>query len=63
MKIDGKAILNRLNAEKGDRKKISLYLSESIYGQFKKECVKQDLSASVVMEELLKEFLGSLKKG
>lgn len=60
MKIDGKAILGRLAAaKKQDREKVSLYLSKSLYGAFKKAC--GDIPASVVMEELMREFVESVK--
>jgi hypothetical protein len=60
MKIDGKAILDKLANQVTDRKKVSLYLSESLYEDFKKKCGKG--LASQVMEELMKQFLESLKR-
>ena len=60
MKIDGKKILERLAAGKrGDRTKVSLYLSESLYSEFKERC--GEIPASQVMEELMKEFIASTK--
>lgn len=57
----GKALIKRLAKEK-DRKKVSLYLSEGLYEDFKRQCKKNGLAASAVMEELMREFLSSVKK-
>lgn len=60
MKVHAKAILERLAAsQKGDRTKVSLYLSKRLYDDFRKSC--GDISASVVMEELMREFVASAK--
>lgn len=59
-KIDAKDILKRLENNE-NRAKVSLYLDKKIYDQFKKACGKQ-ASASRVMEELMREFLESLKR-
>lgn len=61
MKVDGKALVQKLINEKGDRKKVSLYLSEGLYEDFKKQCDKSDVAASAVMEELMRGFIESLK--
>lgn len=61
MKIDGKQLLERLAAaEKSDRGRITLYLSKTLYEDFKKGCGK--VPVSVVIEEMMREFLKSLKK-
>lgn len=62
VKIDGKKIVERLKKRADDRKKVSLYLSEKVMGDFKKACENEDVSASMVMEELMKEFIISVKK-
>ncbi len=56
--IDGKSILEKRSGRK-KRKKVSLYLSEPLYEQFKRAC--SDASASEVMEDLIEKFLESLK--
>lgn len=61
MKTDGKSILQKLAAnQKTDREKVSLYLSKSLYEEFKKKC--GEVPASQVMEELMRQFVDSLKK-
>lgn len=58
MKIDGKEVLERLAAaKKQDRTKVSLYLSKSLYEDFKQAC--GDIPASVVLEDLIQQFLAS----
>ena len=59
MKIDGKQILKKLSQGKLDREKVSLYLSKSLYRSFQKAC--GDVPASQVMEELMREFVSSMK--
>lgn len=59
--FDGKAILKRLaGTRRDDRMKISLYLSKSLYVSFKAIC--NDIPASQVMEELMREFIESTKR-
>jgi len=61
MRINANHILFRLAAaKKNDRDKVTLYLSKSLYTDFKSIC--GDLPASLVIEELLKEFLESVQK-
>jgi hypothetical protein len=61
MTVDGKAILDRLAAaKKNDRDKVTLYLSRSLYHSFKTIC--GDIPASVVIEELMKQFLASTRR-
>ena len=61
MKIDGKGILAKLSVgKKSDREKTSLYLSKSVYEAFKKAC--GDVPTSQVLEELMQQFLSSLKQ-
>jgi hypothetical protein len=58
MAIDGKTILKRLEAaKKGDRDRVTLYLSKSVYESFKSKC--GDIPVSVVLEELLREFVAT----
>lgn len=56
--IDSKAILEKLELE-DDRGKVTLYLSKSLYGKFKKICGKAP--ASRVVEELMKQFISNVK--
>ncbi len=61
MKIDGKAILEKLSVgKKDDREKTSLYLSKAVYEAFRKAC--GDVAASPVLEELMQQFIDSVKK-
>jgi hypothetical protein len=59
MAIDAKTILKRLEEKQNDRGKATLYLSKSLFKDFKSKC--GDHSASVVIEELMKEFIASTK--
>lgn len=60
MTIDGNEILQRLaKANKKDREQVTLYLSKSLYKEFKEHC--GDIPASQVLEELLKAFIDSTK--
>jgi hypothetical protein len=57
----GKAqkIIERLTLEE-DRSKVSLYLSKSVYEDFKKVC--GSAPASRVMEELMKDFISNVQQ-
>lgn len=58
MGISGKAILKRLEADRSkDKGRVTLYLSKGLYKEFKKKCGK--VPASLVLEELLKEFVAT----
>ena len=59
-KVDGKRILDKLREDKGDRTKVSLYLSKTLYADFKRSC--KDIPASQVMEELMRTFIESIHK-
>ena len=61
MKVNGNEILRRLSqGKKDDRTKVSLYLSKSLYEQFRKAC--GDVPASQVMEELMRLFNESVRR-
>jgi hypothetical protein len=53
-KVDRKKILEKAR-RKEDKKKVTLYLSESLYEEFKEAC--DGIPASRVIEELLKDFV------
>ena len=57
--MDAKKTIEKLKGET-DRQRVSLYLSQSIFSDFKKICGK--ISTSRVIEELMKEFLESSTK-
>jgi hypothetical protein len=57
--MDTKKIMDKLKGE-SDRKRVSLYLSESTLEAFKKAC--HPIAPSKVMEELMKEFVESRKR-
>lgn len=60
-KIDAKAIKDKIRSRESDRKKLSFYLSGSLYEEFKNAC--DDLPASQVLEELMRAFIESSPKG
>ena len=57
-KLDAKSILNRAK-KKSNRQKLSFTFDTDIYAEFVKICEKQDVPISRVLEELIKEFIGS----
>lgn len=58
-RIDSKKVLKRLQAQKNDREKITLYLSRQLYEQLRES--SGSVAPSQVIEELIKEFLAGLK--
>ena len=60
MKVEGKKILQKLFKEKSDRQKVTVYLSRSVFDEFKKSC--GDIAASQVIEELMRQFNDSVKR-
>lgn len=61
MKTNGKALLKRLaKGKRDDRVKTSLYLSKRLYEDFKRSCGQ--VPASTVLEELLEDFVKSIKE-
>lgn len=61
MAIDAEKILKYLRGEENKRGPVSLYLDKGLYAQFKKACA--EITASKVLEELMREFLRSRKRG
>ena len=58
--MDAKKTIEKLKGE-ADRARMSLYLSQTIFNEFKTLC--GEISPSRVMEELMKEFIkDSLKQ-
>lgn len=57
MTINAKTVLKRLDEKQNDRGKVTLYLSKALFKEFKSKCGEH--SASVVIEELMKEFIGA----
>lgn len=55
-KINGQEILKKLSV-KSDRTKTTFYISKSVYENFKRNCA--DISASQVIEELMRQFVAS----
>ena len=58
-KLDGKQILKKLSV-KSDRNRTTLYLSKSLYEDFKKHC--DDVTPSQVIEELMRQFIATTPK-
>jgi len=48
--------------EKPGKERISLYVSKEAYLDFQSACKKKQLSVSEVVEEMMKQFVESLKK-
>lgn len=61
MTIDARNIINKLKGEEPPRKRVSLYLNKELLADFKNSC--GDLSASKVMEELMRQFIKSVESG
>ncbi len=57
-KIDSRKIIQKLERQKSDRQKITLYLSRQLYEDLRKKC--KDVAPSQVIEELIKEFIEGL---
>ena len=55
LKVDRQAILKKIQLEQSDKKKITLYLSEQLYEDFKTLCGAAP--ASRVVEELMWQFV------
>ena len=55
-KINGQEILKKLSV-KSDRAKTTLYLSKSLYEEFKLHC--GEVASSQVLEELMRQFVAS----
>lgn len=58
-KVNRRGILKKLQDQKSDRGKVTLYLSRQLMGDFKKQC--GDFSPSQVIEELMREFIANSK--
>lgn len=61
--IDPKAIVKRLKAKEAGKEKanITYRLSKTIADQFKRECDRQDVVPSHVLEEFMMAFVASSK--
>jgi hypothetical protein len=57
--MDAKKTIAKLKGE-ADRTRMSVYLSQSIFNDFKQAC--GNVSPSRVLEELMREFVEDLKK-
>ena len=55
MTINGKTILKRLEQKEKNRGQVTFYLTKSLLKEFKGHC--GDYSMSMVIEELMKEFV------
>lgn len=58
MSMDAKKTIEKLRGE-ADRQRMSLYLSQSTFKEFKELCAP--LSASKVIEELMRQFIDESK--
>lgn len=57
--MDAKKTIEKLRGE-SDRARVSLYLSQSIFADFREVC--GDVSPSKVIEELMREFVEDARK-
>ena len=60
--MDAKRILKGIEDRKNDRGRVTLYLSKSLFEKFKTKCEAKGVASSVVIEEMMVDFLNSLKK-
>jgi len=56
MKIDFKAMIQDIKKPKSDRQRVSMYVSEQAYDDFRGQCERVDVSPSEVIERLMREF-------
>jgi hypothetical protein len=59
MAIKYKKTIERLRGE-ADRESMSLYISRTVFNEFKKAC--ENVTPSRVLEELMRDFVDSYKK-
>lgn len=60
MRVNARAIIDEAKKGKTDKRKVSLYLSGSVYDAFKEHCERQGVSPSETAERLMIEFNMSL---
>jgi hypothetical protein len=58
MKFNSAKILDKLRGGESDKKRVTIYVSESTFEKFKEAC--GDVPASVVLEELMELFVRGL---
>ena len=59
--VEANEIVKSINERPG-KERISLYVSKTAYEAFQAACKKKQLSVSEVVEEMMKQFVESLKK-
>lgn len=59
--MDSKQIVKKVRAEPL-KKNFTFSLSEEVVNEFQNACKKEKVSMSSVIEQMMKEFLASLKK-
>ena len=57
MAIDAKKMIKKIQGAETQRGRVSLYLNKALFEEFKASC--DDVSASRVLEELMREFIES----
>jgi hypothetical protein len=62
MKINSKRLVKEIKAEMEatQRRRVSLYLNGKVVKAFMAACKKEQLSASIVVEQMMKEFIGQI---
>lgn len=61
MKIDRSEIIKNAK-EKPKRSSSAIYLEQELFKEFKTDCKANGVSASKVLEELMRQFLANKKK-
>jgi len=59
MKIDSQKIIEKYK-QKEDRMKTSLFLSQKIYSNFKKNCKRAKVRPNQIVEDLMEQFNNSI---
>lgn len=59
--IDSKNIIERLKGDETPRGRVTVYLDKGLFKDFKGVCSVNDVSASRVLEELMKGFIENEK--
>lgn len=63
MKINSRLIVKKIKAdqEQARRRRISLYIHAKTADAFMRACERQGLSASIVVEKMMREFVSPLE--
>ncbi len=62
MKVDIKGLVERAKKSEPDRGQISLYADKALFKDFQTACDAQDIKASRVLEQFMREFVEAAEK-